>query len=189
MRPIIVDKAYELNREKIREGSFFEDVVVYATTRGKAKSLIFEKIENLGYEDIFGEELDFLNLPVRRCKKADRVLLGGIVQTVAQYERFLREQEREKYFRDLLVEHKGKLAHIIKRGSYYGPDWKGYVDKQWQAGVYTLEEAVQAARDCQDITLRVFEKKEYNEMIIRELRALSTFYNESVEKLIEKIIR
>jgi hypothetical protein len=65
-----------------------------------------------------------------------------------------------------------ELYYIIKRGAYYGPDYKGYTTDFIYAGNYSKEEAEMACRLCAELTMKPVNKEEHNAEVDRRISEL-----------------
>lgn len=165
----LIEKAWQVNLDKIYEGFLYSNEVRYAETRNKAKSKFY--IWNYYLDK--DEECTYLTLPVIRCKEADKYEFEGKALTKWEIEEELRERERLKELNSFLTDEKITHCYIVK-GNYYKPGSYGYTDFKHRAGVYTIEEGVSHAKGCRDIWLEVIDIKEHNEMILKEIKDLKT---------------
>ena len=78
MKLKLLEKAYELDRNRVVNGYQMSEIIVFADSRGKAK----QKILNNLYLDEHKvlpsfDKLSFINLPIQRAKNYDNVLHKG----------------------------------------------------------------------------------------------------------------
>lgn len=167
-------KAYELNLDRIIEGYRCSPVVVYADTRGKAKSIMWEdiKYDNYGLNGYGDKELSFLNLPIKRAKEYDKVKFEGKYLTKVEIEDIERKRNRIENLDNLLKDDNISHCYIVKRGSYYMPNSCGYTSIKTRAGIYKKEDAVGSAKSCEDISLEVIDNLKHNNMILKEIEQL-----------------
>ncbi|MFT6125759.1 MAG: hypothetical protein ACJAVA_000200 [Flavobacteriaceae bacterium] len=167
-------KAYELNLDKIEEGYRYDSVIAYGETRGKAKSKIWEEIENYGYGPLyFDGELTFLNLPIRRAKEYDKIEFEGKLKTKREIEEIEVDRKRIAKLNSFL--NNTEITHCyIQKGSYYRPGSCGYTSFKSRAGVYTIKEGVSHARSCEDIWLEIIDINEHNKMLKDEIESLKS---------------
>jgi hypothetical protein len=169
----LVEKAYELNLDKISEGFLYSKVISYGKTPGMAKKDILQKMQ---YEDLKltnGEEVTFLNMPIRRLKSCDKYNINGKIKTLLVHEEETKAEERLTMLDKMLVDYKNGHAYI-RKGSYYRPNSCGYTEFRIRAGVYTIEEAVSEAKSCDEITVVPINIKEHNELINKEIEELKS---------------
>ncbi|OBQ56076.1 hypothetical protein JJL45_05315 [Tamlana sp. s12] len=172
MKLEIVEKAYELNLDNISNGHLYPEEVVFAESRGKAKTLLSRQICIEDYKLDWEEEMTFLNMPVRRAKQYDKVLFRGEEMRREQVEYKIRVEEEnakiEKYLEDPKITH----CYIKKRGSYYGWNKCGYVSYSTHAGVYPKEEAVPYCKNSLELTCVPIDNAEHNENILNQIKRL-----------------
>jgi len=164
MKLEIIEKAYIFNTENIEEPWFYEDIIEHAETRGKAKMKIWKHLDDV--KNIYGEEITFLNLPVKRCKSQDKVLYKGEIYT----------RERLKYYEDIhkndiLLDYYMKdksITHCYKKkgGKFYSWNNSGYVSYKHVAGVYPKEEAIPYCKGQLEVTCVPINNQEHNEIIL-----------------------
>lgn len=175
----IKEKAYEIIFDKIEEGFMSSGVYCFAETINKAKTQLLEQVKwddwKLKYS---GEELSYLNIPVRRKKEYDIVTYEGQEVRRYQVEEIKAENARNSNLDAILSDPNIKYCYINKycRG-YYRPNSSGYSSFTSEAGVYTKEKAVSEARGVKEIHLEVINIEEHNKML-----------NEQIEDLKSRII-
>jgi len=167
-------KAWGINWDKIDEGAYYlgNIDIVYAQTRGKAKSLLLPDIIDYKLYKT-GEYVEFTTIPIIRVKEADKYDFNGEILTIWKYDEVNIERKRIKELDDLLNNDSIKY-YYIRKGNYYKPNYCGYTDFKHRAGVYSKEEAVSSAKSCRDIWLEKIDIQEHNKMIENEIEELRT---------------
>lgn len=170
----IVEKAYEIILDKLEEGYLSDNIITHAETRNEAKNKLLNKVR---YEDwklkYFDEELNYLNIPIRRRKSSDKVIFEGKEVIRCNIEEIIQERERLAKLDEILKNPEIEYCYISK-GSYYCPNWAGYTSWRSRAGVYNKEEAIEHAKSCREITIVPINKEEHNEIINKEINDLKT---------------
>ena len=172
----IVEKGYELNLDKVYRGFRFGEVIVQAESRGKAKSKIWEELKYNIPLNWNKEEFTFLNLPIRRCKEADIVEFEGKNLPRWRAETAIKVKEHNDKL-DELLKSGYTHCHIIKRGNYYCDNMCGYTGIREKAGVYTIKEGVNHARNILELHISPIKIEEHNKRI-----------NEEIDKLKKRLI-
>lgn len=176
-----VSKAYSINFDAIEEGYLYDhnSYRVFAETNSEARSKLLSLLKE-NYEDLTlrftGEQVTYLNIPVRRSVNSDLFDFDGEVMTVFSFQEKKSELERKSNLDKLLNDPEIEYCYI-RKGSYYGPNWSGYTDRVEEAGVYLKKEAVSHAKNVRKITLIPIVIKEHNALI-----------NAKIEKLKSKIL-
>jgi hypothetical protein len=166
-------KAWGVNWDKIEEGEYYNGClpIVYAENRNKAKALLIDA----GLRDYklysTGEDVTYLNAPIKRLKRQDLVEFEGGFLSKDEIDDIKLKRKRlgklETILRDKDITH----CYIYK-GGYYKPDMCGYTDIQARAGVYIKQEAVDHAKHCREVTVIPIETKKHNKMILEEIEDL-----------------
>ncbi len=168
----IVSKAYEINFSKIEEGYLYSDKICYAKNRNEAKSILLR--ENR-YEGICikgsDDEVEYLNIPVVRCKNADKVIFESKEVVRSSIDELKSERERIAKLNEISNNPNIKYCYIIK-GSYYRPNSCGYTSLRFEAGVYPKDEAVSHAISVREIRLECVDIEEHNKMINQKIAEL-----------------
>jgi len=173
MKLDIIQKAYELNLDKIYESYHYSEVVVFAETRGQAKQKINREIDIEDYKlDFIEDEMTFLNMPVRRAKQYDKVIYKGEEMRRNQVEYKLRIEKENNRIENFLSDPNITHCYIMKRGSYYSWNYSGYVSYSTHAGVYSKEEAVPYCKNDLDLTCVAIDNTDHNENILNEIARL-----------------
>lgn len=166
-------KAYRIDFSKIDEGYLYSEQTVHAENINKAKQELLSdnRYENLKLKTS-DEEVTYLTIPVIRAKYSDLYEFEGREETAGRIEEILLERARKANLDKLLTENPNSFAYICKRGSYYKPNSCGYTDYRAKAGVYSLEEAVQSAKGCEDISVEIINVVEHNKRLQEEIEDL-----------------
>ena len=171
------EKAWVINKSNIEENYFVTDEVFYAETSGKAKYKALDYIKYESHVDIYGEEMSFLNLKVKREKLSDKYLYEEEVLTLNQINNKKKLKEKNDRLDKLILDNPHAKAYIMKGGMYYGPSYCGYTEGTLRAGVYDVKDVVSHIKgtslgDCRDV--RVINTEEYNESIELEIDRLKS---------------
>lgn len=173
MKYTLIQKAWEINRDKLNEGFLYSEMVVYAENKNKAKYKLLSKYRyeiNLKYSD---DEISYINIPVIRCPNADKYLFEEQEKTIWQIDEIL--HERKRIFELDLILCDDMISHCyIRKGYYYNPNSSGYTAFINKAGVYTKQDAVSKAKSCSDLTIIPINIEEHNKMINDEINDLKT---------------
>lgn len=168
----IVSKAYEIDFSKIEEGYLYSENICYAKNRNEAKSILLKdnKYEGLCIKGT-NDEVDYLNIPVVRCKNADKVIFEGKVVVLSSIDELKSERDRIAKLDEIANNTNIKYCYIIK-GSYYRPNSCGYTSLRYEAGVYPKDEAVSHAKSVREIRLEWVDIEEHNKMINQKIAEL-----------------
>lgn len=170
----IVEKAYEIVLDKLDEGFLSDSIVCHAESLNKARKELLKKVEYDNWRLRYtGEELTYLNIPVRRKKSSDKVMFEGEVVLRYKIEGLKEERQRLQKLDELKNNPNVKYCYI-KKGSYYRPNSCGYTSLRYEAGVYNKEEAIQHAKSVREISLEVVNIEEHNKMIKQKIEELQT---------------
>ena len=170
MKLELKEKAYVINNSNLSEPWFSDPEPSYGT-RGKAKLEILGRHD--GHNLDGGEEIDFLNIKIRRSKEDDKYLFDGNIVSLSEIKGIKDKIKRKKYLKRLISDKKTTHCYI-RKGSYYRPNSCGYTDMRHRAGVYTIEEGVSHATSCRDLDLVVIDIEEHNKMMQKEIEELSS---------------
>lgn len=145
-------KAWQMDMSVIDEPYLYEELIVIAETRGKAKAKFLRK-----YRDSIvlrnGEELSFTKISVFLRKDLEPKFYNNEWITKAEFEVIKEEESRKKGLELLLGNESVEYCFIKKRGMYYRENCRGYTYNKLQAGVYSKQYAVYEAKDCSDLTI------------------------------------
>lgn len=170
----IVKKAWELNFDKIKDGFLGSTIIVYADNVNKAKQLILTEITYDEWVLKHTEEvINYMNIPIVRCKGADRVIFEGTPTRRNDIEEIKQERKRIAEL-DAILNNPAITHCYIDKGGYYRPNWCGYTDQLHRAGIYTKQEAVEHAKKVREIRLKPIDNTEHNNMINKEIAELKT---------------
>lgn len=170
----LVDKAYEIDFNRIEEGYLASEVMCYAGNYNQARNILLIKVR---YEDWklkrTGAELTYLNIPVVRNKFYDKIIFEG--KPVSRYEidNILSERLRIAKLDEILNNPNVKYCYIYKNG-YYRPNSSGYTSYKHEAGVYPKEMAVNEAKSVRDIILEVCDIDNHNWIVSRKILELES---------------
>ena len=168
----IVSKAYEIDFSKIEEGYLYSEKICYAKNRNEAKSILLKENK---YEGICikgtDEEVDYMSIPVIRCKNADKIIFEGKEVVRSSIDELISERERLAKLDEISNNPNIKYCYIIK-GSYYRPNSCGYTSLRFEAGVYPKDEAVSRAKLVRGIRLEWVDIEEHNKMINQKIAEL-----------------
>lgn len=174
MKYKLLEKAYEIDFSQIEEGYLYCERVCYAENRNQAKSKLLSGIRK-DYETLISKktdkEVDYLTIPVIRCKEGDKYDFEGQSLTIRRIEEILSERERIKALDEILSDETIEFCYI-KKGSYYRPNSCGYTDHKIFAGVYPKKEAISHARGVREIKIIPINIDEHNLMIENEINDL-----------------
>jgi|ERR1035437_1430430 hypothetical protein len=166
--------AYELNRDKLSYGFEADVIFVYAKNINEAKTKLLDKVKYDGWIlNQGGEELTYLNIPVRRIKKYDLFEFEDKYLSQNKIGEILKNRERNDKLDAIINDSEIKYCYI-RKGAYYRPCGAGYTDFVSRAGVFTKEEAVSEAKSCQDLYIVPINIEEHNKMIETEIQDLQT---------------
>lgn len=175
MKYQISQKAYKIDLTKIDLGFEWAEVITHATTRGKAKAILFDEVRYDGMIlKLTDAEVTFLTLPVIRSKENDLYQYGGKELTLGQIEMEKANQKRHAELDALIADKHVRYCYIKKRGSYYRPNYNGYTEFQTFAGVYNCEDAVKHARNVHEITVVPVNEKKHNKLISKRIADLKS---------------
>jgi len=91
----IVEKGFEIDLDKLEEGYLSDVIICQAESLGKAKAKLLRKVQ---YDDwrlkYSGEELTYLNIPVKRKKSCDKVIFEGKEVLRISIDSIILERER-----------------------------------------------------------------------------------------------
>lgn len=171
----LLKKAWRLNPNQFKEPWFAPDGVYMAETKGKAKAAAMLDIE--GMKDKWEDEITFLTVRLERSPYNDLYLANGERKTKARIESDKIYQERADRLRNLIISNPDAKAYIKKGGYLYRPNACGYTERKIEAGVYTVQEAVQSVLgsslgDYMDVV--IINIDEHNKMINDYIETLKT---------------
>jgi hypothetical protein len=116
-----------------------------------------------------GDELSYINIPVRRNMEFDIVIFEGNEVLRHEIQGIKITRIRLACFDEILANPAIQYCYILK-GNYYRPNSCGYTQFMHEAGVYTKEVAVQHAISCSELTLRPIDITEHNKMLTDKIQ-------------------
>jgi len=164
----ILKKAYCLNLEKIDNPELHNEEIMYYETRGKAKKDLAELHSCYGVT-INNEPISFLNIPIKRCKKADIVLYKNKPIQKYMIEAIKRLDEHNKKLDDFLENDEVEFCYIRKHGSYYRWGYAGYTGFKHKAGIYSKEDAVKHCKNIIELECIPINIEEHNAILKTEI--------------------
>lgn len=170
----ISEKAFEIDLSKIEEGFLFSEHICYAENINKAKSKLLKEIKYDDYKlNNSNDDITYTNIPVIRCKEADKVIFEDKIVLISEIEKILHNRERNNKLDSVLNNPNILYCYIIK-GSYYCPNYCGYTSIKTEAGIYTKEDAISHAKSVDNIRLEPIDIEEHNKMIKEKISMLQT---------------
>lgn len=177
----LVQKAYVINENHMEAefGYHACNDVVYAETTGKAKSKLLNSHAFEEWKTSEGDELTYLNIPIRRAKGSDKYLFRGKEQTKSSIEYILDKEDRDNALDKLLEENPNAKAYVYSgiRGGYWGENHCGYYSDKHKAGIYSLEEAVGIVqRSClsRNEQVEMIDPDQHNKEVMSRIEKLKT---------------
>ena len=169
----ISQKAWGLNWVKVEQGDYYRGNIkcVYAENASKAKSLLLKEAQEYRLQN--GDEINFINMPVIREKQADRFDFEGQDLGMLEIGQILSKRQNAKKYAE--IQSNPDITHclILKRGLYYCPNYNGYTESYFGAGVYTKEEAIIEA-NCDGVSIIAINTTEHNQKILRKIEDLKS---------------
>ena len=171
----IVKKAYRINLDRIEEGYLYDEFICHAEKMTQAKSLLIKEVKYEGMELKYRKkDVNYLNIPVVRCKSADIVEFEGENLPIVKIDSIIKQRERFAELDKILSDESVKFCYIKKGGYYYRSNHSGYTEYVVHAGVYTKDDAVSSAKSCGDIKIIPIDIERHNEIINKEIEELKT---------------
>ena len=171
----LVEKGYKLNLDLIEQGFCYDDRYTSATSRNKAKSNIWNQIKYDGHKTYLGDQVTYLNIPIKRYEDGDLFLLeDGRKMTIEDIKYENVKIERNKKLDDILNDTNVKYCYIKKRGLYYRPDNCGYTEYKISAGIYSKEDAVGSGRGCHDLIIVPIDIQEHNKVLQEHIESVKS---------------
>jgi hypothetical protein len=169
-----IEKAWQINLDRIEEGWLHNDAICVATSRNQARSHLVEvaRMENMKMH--FGMDVTYENIPVVRYPAGDRYLFEGTPKTEREIDEILEGRKRIAEFN--MIQNNPAITHcyIRKRGSYYRPGAAGYTDRLYRAGVFTKEEAIKDGMFCSELDIIPIDPIEHNRMLQKEIEDIQS---------------
>jgi hypothetical protein len=171
----LIKKAWAVKMHQFDEGYLASGYYFAAESKGKAKAELLRQILSDGWIlKSTGEQPTYLNLPIDRAPWQDVYNFEGNEMTYWQIREVIKDRKRMKIYDDMLKDEFAKYCYIRKGGYYYRPNANGYTEHRAYAGVYILEDAVQYARSCSDLSLIPIDIEAHNAMINEKIADLQT---------------
>lgn len=176
---ILQEKAWEINPNCLSEHDKYHapEDVVYADSRGKAKSALLSKVYDYDLKDYLGDDITYLNLRIKRAKEADKYLINGEVKSAWQIELDRQTKERNDEVDRMVKENPTGYAYIKKGGLYYRPNSCGYTEYLISAGVYPIQRAADIVKSCSigDYMLLIpIDPVEHNEKLNKTIKDIKS---------------
>jgi len=166
-------KAWQLDMSVINEGYLYEEAIVIANTRGKAKSKFLRKFRDSMVLSN-GEELSFTKIYIFLRRDLKPTLYDGEWITKAAFDSIMEEESRKNDLELLRDNESVKYCFIKKRGMFYRENSCGYTHNKLEAGVYTKKDALAEARHCSDLTLVSVDVNSYNTLLKERVEFLKS---------------
>ena len=168
----IVEKAYQIDFQKIEDGYEYTTKICYAKSLNEAKSLLLQLVKYFDLKHRFtGEPITYLNIPVLRCKSLDKLLFEGQVLVKSDIDYILQKRTRASKLEEILQNPDIKYCYIIK-GSFYRPNYCGYTSKIIEAGVYEKKDAIEHVRNVMEATVEPVNVEVHNHLVMEEIKKL-----------------
>lgn len=176
-------KAYKLTADIADEPWHWDDVIVYAETRGEAKSKglkEFSEAEIKDYTSYFNyRDVQFTDIRAKRVPEYDKVFFDGKYRTIHEVKALEWQTKRDKEAFNLTVSNPNDFAVIFAGcyGAYWGANKSGYTSSLEKARRYTTKEAYDIVRGSdyrRQETVILLDKAEWNadiDLKIKELEA------------------
>lgn len=158
----VIEKGWQLDSFKMELCYNINDYVVSAATEDEAKRKLFmlESVYKMRLST--GELLTLDNIPLIECPEADIVMCCGEPVRRNRVREF-EENKAIEQSRNALRNYPGIThCYISKGGSYYRPDYKGYTEHRYLAGVYTKEDAISSCKDVRYTNIMPIDIEEHN---------------------------
>lgn len=169
----VIKKAYSIDFSKIKGGYLYSDVVCYADNRNKARTILLNEVI---YEDLKlihnDEDVNYLNIPVRREKTTDIVVFDGYEVKRYEVERMKIMIEKELEYKNILMDNNITYCYIRKNGYYYRSNYSGYTEYKYNAGIYDKYDAYKHVGRSDEIRMIPIDIKEHNNIISERIEEL-----------------
>lgn len=196
MKEQIIKTAYKISAKDLEEPWHYDDVIIYAETRGEAKSKGLQEMYNLGasktrdYLDKYKDtDLTYTDISARRVKDQDVILFEGKEMKRNRVKEHVWCKERDAKALKLWQDNPDSLA-VVYAGcyrQYWGANHSGYASDIVWAGRYTTEEAYKivsgSSYDRQE-TVSLIDVEKWNENINEQVETLQ----KQIDRLKTKII-
>lgn len=168
-----IQKAWQINLNRIDEGYLYSDAFCYAETRNKAKLKLLGEFRGMVLK-YSSDEMTYITIPVIRDKSMDKYEFNGELLTKYQIEHELMTAQKHKNYDLILSDNSITHCYIMKRGSYYRSGSCGYTEMKHRAGVFTKQEAISEGKSVDELTIIPINNSEHNYMINEEINKLKT---------------
>ena len=147
MKETIVKKAWSISAKDLIEPWHHDDIVVFADTRGEARSKGLDELRYQGAtKDVSyleDNEIYYTDIGATRYKESDKIQFEDKVVSRSQVKNYLWQKERDENARQLTITHPNDLAVVYAGcyGQYWGANHSGYSSAITFAGKYSTKEA------------------------------------------------
>ena len=162
----LILKAYYIDYNLLDNDTYDIDLQCYAETRNKARYILFKQVqmENLKLTD--GSPLTYSNIPIKRdSKDLDIYEFENKELSKRNIDKIIKKRERIKELDIVLDENTNAKAYIKKNGMYYRDGHCGYTSLIYEAGIYTIDDAIDSAKRCTDVTIQIIDPSVHNKII------------------------
>jgi len=170
-----VQKAYEIDLDKISEGYLYSNYICHADNKNQAKSALLKQSQ---YDDlklrVTEEPVTYITLPVVRIKSLDKYMYKGELMTQETILYRETKDEHNARIQGILDDNHVTHCHISKRSYYYRDGYCGYTEDINKAGVYPKVDAAEHCRNSPELYMIPIDAREHNERInkaIEEMKA------------------
>lgn len=171
----LIRKGYKINFDKIHEGYLSAGVYTNAESRNRAKQQLLRDVKYDGWKLMYtNEELTYLNIPIKRDKAVDILLVNGVEIKRYEYDRQQIINKRNEELDSILNNPTVRYCYIVKGNAYYRPNCKGYTDRKIRAGVYDKSDAISQGKSCEDLRIIPIDVEEHNAMILDSINDLKS---------------
>ena len=137
MKYEIVEKAWCVDADKFTE-PWYHNQQIYYGTKGQAKSSAV--CDNDAGELLNGKEINFLNIPVIRCKEHDKIKYNGEIIKRYQIADKVREVKIKELPKDKYYYVQDNRNYVGNAVLWWGINGNGYVTDLQKAHKYTWDE-------------------------------------------------
>lgn len=173
-----MNKAWQITVDDLSEPWYYQDIIVYAETGDKAKSIAWKENRS-GICDaelsMYTREVRYTDLRAHRVKELDKIEWEGKQVTKERFKELTWMKERDEDSEKLWKENPEATAVVMKGSSYWGHNRCGYSSTLKNAGLYSTQEAYGIVRGSdynRQETMRLCSKEEINNYIESEIEKL-----------------
>jgi hypothetical protein len=177
--PKILKKAYRIDLERIKDGEIYLEKFCHAKSLSNAKTellkLAYDEDMSLRSNPWDSEktELTYLNIPVVRHYIEDVVEYKGREITRREYFRAIEDERKNEGLQEILDN--PSITHCyIKKGPYYRPNYCGYTDHLYRAGIYPKQDAISHVTGVREASAIPINNEEHNRMIEEQIKDLQS---------------